>query len=154
MKHIHKLCRLSKSPSLEILILCSHSTHQHLWSFPLNDWVNYPIPAVPSHHFPHPDPHLLPTLHSPSGLPHWLWPLLSVSQPGYCYQIFASKEFMPERLFLIEIWASVHLYIHGKKLNWKSLEEEIALSYHSSIFTPTGKSSYKALQIQFSSLTP
>lgn len=64
MKHFPKLCQFSKSPSLEIFILCLHSTDQHLWSFPLNCWVNCPFPAIPSLHFPHPDPHpLLPKLH-------------------------------------------------------------------------------------------
>lgn len=32
---------------------------------------------------------------------------------------------MPEKLFLIEIWASVHLYIHGKKLTEKALRKEL-----------------------------
>lgn len=66
-----------------------------------------------------------------ASLPPWLWPLLSVSQPGYCCQIFASKEFMPEKLFLIEIWASVHLYIHGKKLTEKALRKE--LPFHTTV---------------------
>lgn len=99
------LCHVS-SPSLAILIHYIRSIHQHLWSFPLNCCSHCPFLAVPSCHFPSPDPHhLLPKLHSLSGPPPWLQPLLGVIQSAYCCQILPPKN-LCQRIY---IWLKFEL---------------------------------------------
>lgn len=92
--------------------------------------------SVPPCHFPHPDPcHLPPEFHQPPGPPS---PPAASPQhnPGrILLPDFASQEFMSKNLFLIEIWARVHLYIRGKKLPRKVRRKELPFAYRGSIFS-------------------
>lgn len=107
-----------KSWSSVVILLTS------MWSFPLDDWVNYPIMSHPATH------PLLPTWLPPP----WLWPLLSVSQPGYCCQILPPKNLCQRNYFWLK-FEPLYIFIFMKETHWKSFEKE--LPFHTTMLVYT-----------------